>query len=588
VTLTTSTRRFRRLLEGRRVPLAAVASAFLLASPALRAGLIADDYFHRMILLHRGVWGRDSSPVRDLFGFVPTRRAGWMQDVGYVPWWADPAIHIDLGRPLTALTHVLDYALWPDAPGVQHLHSLLWFALGVGLVAVLYRRVHGRGAVAGMAALLFAVEDAHVVSAGWIANRNALLCLACGIATLLLHLEWRRSGATRSLLLALVALAVGLGCGEAALGAVAYVVAWQLTCEAGRWWKRLAPLAGYAVVIVGWRLLYLFFGYGVRGSTLYVDPVANPLLFAGALAERWPLLMAAQWFQLPANAWILLPRSTQLAASALGAGLALAVAALLWRLLREARLARFWALGMAASIVPVCGAFPMDRLLVFAGVGAFGLMAMLLESSGAWPWEPSAQAGWRRGVAQVLLVLHGPVAASLMVLGASVLPLLGALAQTGASQAPRGPEVSGQTFVFVNGNDFPVVYTHIIRTARGEPAPRRVALLSPVSASLVRREDARTLVISPEGGFLPDPWDRLLASPTRRFSAGETIERPDFVAEVRSATVDGRPLEVAFRFRRPLEDPQLRWLYWVEGRIREFPLPCEGRSVAVTASPLIR
>jgi len=185
--------------------------------------------------------------------------------------------------------------------------------------------------------------------------------------------------------------------------------------------------------------------------------------------------------------------------------------------LHAERLARFWALGMAASIVPVCGAFPMDRLLVFAGVGAFGL-----------------------------------------------------------------------TFVFVNGNDFPVVYTHIIRTARGEPAPRRVALLAPLSASLVLREDARTLVISPEDGFLPDPWDRLLSSPTRRFSAGETIERPDFVADVRSVTADGRPLEVAFRFRRPLEDPQVRWLYWVDGRVREFPLPGQGRSVAVAASPLIQ
>jgi hypothetical protein len=588
VTLTTVTRRFRRLLEGRHVPLTAAALAFVLASPALRAGLIADDYFHRMILLHRGAWGHDSSPVRELFGFVPTRLAGWMRDVGYVPWWADPAIHIDLGRPLTALTHVLDYALWPDTPALQHLHSLLWFALGVGLVAVLYRKLHGPGAVAGMAALLFAVEDAHVVSAGWIANRNALLCLACGIVLLLLHLEWRRTGATRALLLALAALAVGLGCGEATLGAVAYVAAWQLTCQAGRWQRRLAPLAPYAVVILGWRVLYLWFGYGTRGSALYVDPGTSPLVFTGALVERWPLLVAAQWFQLPANAWIILSRRTQVAASVVAGVLALGVGALLWRLLRREQRARFWALGMAASIVPVCGAFPMDRLLIFAGVGAFGLVAMLLESSGAWPWEPSARTGWRRGAALVLLVLHGPVAAGLTTLGASVLPLLGAPAQMGASQAPRGPEVSGQTFVFVNGNDFPVVYTHIIRTVRGEPAPRRMAHLAPLSASLVRREDARTLVISPEGGFLAHPSDRLLASPTHRFSAGETIERPDFAAEIRSVAADGRPVEVAFRFRQPLEDPQLRWLYWVDGRIREFPLPGVGGSISVNASPFIR
>jgi hypothetical protein len=37
--------------------------------------------------------------------------------------------------------------------------------------------------VAGMAALLFAVEDAHSMVAGWIANRNALLCLVFGVGS---------------------------------------------------------------------------------------------------------------------------------------------------------------------------------------------------------------------------------------------------------------------------------------------------------------------------------------------------------------------------------------------------------------------
>jgi hypothetical protein len=46
-----------------------------------------------------------------------------------LPWWSDPTIHIDFARPLTALTHVLDYALWPGTPALRHLHSLLWFAL---------------------------------------------------------------------------------------------------------------------------------------------------------------------------------------------------------------------------------------------------------------------------------------------------------------------------------------------------------------------------------------------------------------------------------------------------------------------------
>jgi hypothetical protein len=582
-----ATRRLVGLLTAPRAPLAAALLAFVLVSRVLRAGLIADDYFHRMVLLHRGAWV-DGSPVRELFGFVPTRLAAWMRDVGYVPWWADPAIHIDLARPLTALTHVLDYALWPDRPALQHLHSLLWYALGVGLVAGLFRRLHGPGTAAGMAGLLFAVEEAHVVSAGWIANRNALLCLVFGVVCLLLHLEWRRSGAWRHLLLAAVALAVGLGCGEATLGAVAYVAAWQLTCEAGSWWRRLAALAPYGAVIVVWRLLYVAYGYGTQGSALYVDPGASPRAFAAVLVERWPLLLAAQWFQLPANVWILTSRGVQLYASALGAVLALGLAVLLWPLLRRERLARFWGVGMAASLVPVCGAFPMDRLLIFAGVGAFGLMALLFESCRTWPWEPPVPVTWRRRAAVVLLVLHGPVAAAITVFGASVLPLLGRPTSMGAAEAPGGPEVTDQTFVFVNGNDFPVVYTHIVRTAMGAPAPRRMAQLAPLAASRLRREDPQTLVIAPAGGFLAAPFDRLLASPSRRFFAGESIDRPDYVAQVRSVTPDGRPQEVAFRFRRRLEDARLRWLYWDDGHIRDFPLPRVGETLELRRSPLIR
>jgi len=584
----TFTRHLRRALEHRSSPLLVALVAFVLTLPTLRAGLIADDYLHRMVLLHKGAWGAAMNPVSDLFAFVPTKLAAWMRDVGYLPWWADPKIHIAFARPLTALTHVLDYALWPDTPALQHLQSLLWFALGVGLVALLYRKLHASAAVAGMASLLFALEDSHVVVAGWLANRNAALCLVCGAGLLLLHIEWRRTRAARYGLLALLALAVGLGCGEAMLGAVAYVVAWQLTCETGSWRRRLTPLLSYGALIALWRVLYVAFGYGTEGSWLYVDPGAHPWLFLVNVTERWPLLLGAQWLQAPANLWLALSRQAQIASSAICAALLVGVAALLFRLLRRDALARFWALGMAASLVPVCASFPMDRLLLFAGVGAFGLMAMFFESCGVWPWGP-VRDRWRRRAAVVLLVLHGPVAAMMTVLGSLLLPLLGGPPRAAAELAPRGPEVSSQTFVFVNGNDFPVVYMHVIRTATGEaPAPRRMALLAPLlTTSLVRREDANTLVITPLGGYLALSIDRLLASPTRRFFAGEIVDRPDYRAEVRSLTADGRPFEVAFRFRMPLEDPQLRWLSWQHGELGAFALPGIGESVTLRASPLI-
>ncbi len=571
-----------RLIEHRFAPVV----FGLVALPALGVGLIGDDYFHRMILLGIPDGDFDARPLWELFSFVPEGRQQYMIDTGYLPWWCDPGIHIAFSRPITALTHMADYALWPDRFGLQHLHSLAWLLAGVALVAVLYRRLHGATLTAAMAAAFFAIEDAHALPAAWPANRNALICLVAGTGVILLHLSWHRHPSPWRLLPALAALGVALGCGEAAIGALAYVAAWELTEKGRPWLRRLAPLVPYGLVVLAWRAIYVYMGYGTGGSTLYVDPGGRPLPFLAALAERWPILFLGQWLQPPIDLWVILPRVLQLGLVWVAVIATAGVAALLWPLLRTERLARFWVVGMGLSMIPVCAAFPMDRLLIFAGIGAFGVLAMFLESVGVWPWRPASGGRWRRGAAWLLLIVHGPMAASLLVARTALMPLWGDTFSIGAATAPAGPEVAGQTFVFVNGNDFPVVYTRLIRLVEGSaPAPRRVAQLGTMNAvNMVWREDERTLVVTPRGGFLPLDVDRLLASPERSFDVGERIQRPDYAAEIRSITSDGRPGVVAFRFRKPLEDRSLRWLYWKDAGLIEFPLPAVGTNVVLAAS----
>jgi len=574
------------LLGRRWAPLGSALLAVILTLPALRVGLVADDYFHRMVLLGRGEAGARLSPTWDLFSFVPERERGALMDLGILPWWCARDLRVALARPVTALTHQADYALWPNNFVAQHVHSLLWFALGVGLVAVLYRRVHGATAAAGLAGLFFAVEDAHAMPAGWLANRNALVCLVGGTAVILLHLAWRRTGKPAHLLAALAALALALGAGEAALGALAYVAAWQITVERKSWLARLVPLLPYGAVVVIWRILYGHAGYGTQDSALYLDPGRQPLEFLALLPARWPVLVAAQWFQVPVDIWLILSRTGQRVLVAMAAALVALLVGLLWDLAHKERLARFWLLGMGLSLVPVCAAFPMDRLLVFPGIGAFGALVLLLQDKGVWPWSatPRHARGWGRRAAVVLLALHLPVAAILLVgRTAAMLRGMGLYFAGGAIQSPRGPEVAHQTFVFVNGNDFPVAYTWIMRTV-DEPgsSPKRVAQLSSaLTHSLVYREDPQTLLVTSEGGFLADQVDRLLTSPTRSFTVGEQIVRPDYVAEVRGVTADGRPLQMAFRFQRVLEDPAYRWLHWEHGLLEELVLPRVGASVTV-------
>jgi hypothetical protein len=574
------------LLSGRRVPLLAALVAVALTLPALGVGLLGDDYMHRSILLGVGDVARGSQPIFDLFAFVPqgARREATLS-LGTLTWWAHPEISVALLRPLSAVTHVLDYALWPDAFWLQHLHSLLWFALATFAVAAFYRRVHGATAVTGLAAILFAVEDAHAMCAGWLANRHALISLVFGVSALHAHHRWRVHGGTRWAAIAVLLLAVALLCGEAALGAAAYILAWQLTMDDAPPRNRLAALLPYAVLVVTWRAAYDAFGYGTNGTALYLDPGRHPVEFLLALGERWPVLQLAQWFQVPVDLLLLLRRNVQIALAALAVALCLLIVRLFAPLVIARREARFWALGMCLALVPLCAAFPMDRLLLFSGVGAFALLAMLAEQAGLLGNNVAPSDQRTRPFVRGLLVLHAPIAAVLLVVRVATLPAFSGFFEAGIATAPSDGNAPRQTFVFVNGQEFPVVYLMILQQLESpSTAPRRVALLSSaLSHNTVEREDADTLVITAREGFLSEPVDRLLRSLDVPFRAGEKIERRDFTAEVRTITADARPQQVAFHFRAPLESREYRWLSWSEQGVVDFALPPVGTTLELPA-----
>ena len=580
-------RALRSLLAHRRAPLLAALVGMVLCLPAVGTGLVGDDYFHRSILLGEGTTGEGTNPTLDLFELMPadgTPRMERLAEAGIQTWWAHPELNIDLLRPLSALTHQLDYLLWPDAFAVQHLHSLLWYGLLILLIGLLYRRIHpAAGLTAGLATLLFAVEDAHSMPAGWLANRHALVAGVLGVGALLLHQRWRQQGGWGFGVAAVVLFAVGLFSSEAALGVAAYLFAWEVTLDRTSWGRRLAALVPYGLAVVGWRIVYDLGGHGTAGSELYVDPGRDPLQFGLALIERWPMLQAGQWGQLPIDVSLYLSPEAARGFAGFSAVAVLLLVALAWPLLRDRAEARFWALGSALAMVPLAAAFPMDRLLTFGGVGAFGLLALMVERWGPWLAEEAREVSRRKLVVGALLILHLPVAALLLAARMGLLAALGGMVAAGSTTAPSDAAVSEQTFVFVTGQDFPVVYLPIIRQVEGElPAPARIAMLSSLtSACRVEREDANTLVLTPFRGFLFARVDRLLRSLDVPFERGERIERAGYTAEVREVLEDGRPAVVAFRFEAELEDPRFRWLYWTAEGAAEFEVPAIGEAAEV-------
>ena len=50
-----------------------------------------------------------------------------LMDQGIIPWWSVADVRITFFRPLSTLTHWLDFQLWPESHEMMHVHSLLWY-----------------------------------------------------------------------------------------------------------------------------------------------------------------------------------------------------------------------------------------------------------------------------------------------------------------------------------------------------------------------------------------------------------------------------------------------------------------------------
>ena len=569
-------------------PLWMAAAGVVLMLPTLFVGIDGDDFIHRLKLQNHPLMGEPRSAFWELFRFFPGgEEANYLREGGIMPWWAGDDLRIAFARPLASATHVLDYWLWPDGFMAQHAHSLLWYGLAVGLVGLFYRRVAAGATAAGLATWMFAAEDAHALPVGWLANRNALVPLVFGMVTILLHIRWRERGELRAMAAAMGAFLLALAGGEAALGAMAYLVAWHMTLSQERGLERFRPLAGYAVVVVIWRVLYEAHGFGAHGSGLYVDPGEEPLAFALALAERAPLLLFSQFSQLPVDPWMFLTTEFQVGFSFFCALFCGALGVLFWPLLRTDPHARFWALGMSLSLVPLCASFPMDRLLVFPGIGAFGLLATQVQALGMWGGESPSPLPHpaRRFAVGALVFLHAVLVSPWTPLRSSLATTMFKPNRVIADSIRNHPDMVEKTVVWINSIDLGTAYLPVIRAVNGDPIPKSMLQIGSLLAeNHVSRLDEDTLEVRPVGGFLARRGDRLSRGIRDPFSVGQVVHRTGVEVEVKEVTSDGRPAVAQFHFDVPLEDPSLYWITLSLEGAREFKVPGIGETVIVPSA----
>jgi len=478
----------------------------------------------------------------------------------------------------------------------------------VAAAGLLYRRILGAGWVAGLAVVLFALDDAHGLPAMWISNRNSTVSVALGVISLIAHDSWRRRGTVVGAIAAPLGLAAALLAGENAIAVGAYLVAYAVFLDRGPWPRRAASLVPCAAVGFIWTAIYAGLGYGASGSGLYIDPVADPLRFAAAVVERGPLLLMGA-FAFPSDVHALLSEDARGVLWLAAWGVVLVVAALAVPLLRLDRVARFFAAGMVLSVIPACATFPSDRLLFFAGIGGMGLLAQVLAGiAGRAAWLPTSSL-WRRpalAAAVVLATIHIPLAPLNQMRVLSAISALGRVIDVSAASFPNDPGLPDSLVLVVST---PTAYVSgfapTIALLDGRPVPDRGLVLgSGIEPIRLERTDSRTLVVEPLGGYLKPggrprpgledsqpaldldymyPMFDLLYRDRRPMRPGERIPLGDVTAEVARVTADGRPERVAFRFSTPLEDSSLRWLQWLDGVYVPFEPPPVGASVLLPA-----
>ena len=585
-------------MESKYVPVIAAGIAAVLMLPALNAGLMQDDMFHRVRLvdpaklpprLGETGWippdaGTVTAAMRDMHSFARTEQeADKLKEVGMCPWWTAGDLRFANWRPLDSFTHWLDYRLFPDSPRLMHLHNILWFAAVVFLLTLLYRQFITPMWMASVAALLYIIDDTNYFPVMWIANRNLILALCFSILTLLLHHRWRHHHSLAAGVATPFTLLLSLLSTEAGIATFAYLFAYALILDRESRMQRLASLAPSAIVIAVWRVIYNALGYGAAGSGFVIDPGREPMRYARAVLERAPVLLSGQWGPTPAEMLNLFSRYAQGWYLFVTSAFLILVFFVLRPMLRKNRVALYWFVGMALCVLPICATVPMNRNLLFVAIGAFGLTAqfiggLLLKEDWTVRSDYWRVPAWILCIA--LIVTHVGVAGVARMRAPKTMSFVFDTFYS-TIEIDQSVDLTDKTVVVVNA-PYPFLFLGmpVLRAYWNQPLPRRTRLLAPGFVALeIIRTGEKTLRVKAQTGNLLSPdtsrrnfkpniayfyheFNSLFRPHDLPFEAGERIELSDMSIEVIEVDGVGQPTEIQFQFADSLDDPSFHWLQW--------------------------
>jgi len=573
-------------LEHPRAARLVVVLGVILGLPTLAAGFFSDDWF--MLAALRRRWPQ-APPWWDLYDFVTTTDDGVRADVahGVLPWWTPPSLRLHLVRPLSSALLALDHRVFGDVPVGWHVHSLVWWALLLPVVAALFRRILP-GATGTLALFVFAVVPAHAQDYGWLSARHMLVAAVPSLGALLAHIRAREEGWQPGRWLAPLGLAVGLAGSEAALGAAAFWMSYEVLGPPvlGDRRKRAIGAAPAVLVTVVYLVLYRLAGGGIVSSGAYVSPLPDPLRFVAKLAERLPMLVGDATLGAPVEASFGAPSWPFILVGLAGAALCgwLAWASRDLVTAGERAALRWLVPGALLAVLGTCGGMPGGRALLVADLGFAALLAVLVRRG----WERGASTVGRRVVAGLLTFIHVGLAPVALVGSIFFAMRMGRQALAIAGAVPREVAPARRVFVLAASDPMASIYVMATLLADGGDGLDCVVRLTATRADYrVTRVDGMTLALEPVGTpLLRGPWETLYRSRSLTVSLGDEVTVCG--ARVRVAAVDGgSPTRLEVHFGVPLDHPDLATVAWDGERLAQVRLePGETRLLPWRRGPM--
>lgn len=462
----------------------------VLVLPSLFSGFLADDFSHAVLINHPGLLRQpDNLSFFHLFTFITgdVDRRMQLQGLSAIPWWTNANFSLVFWRPLAELTHYVDYALLKFS-FLMHLHSLLWYAVLLVLIAKVYQTFCSSRLVAILAFLLFVVDATHGFTVAWLANRNALMAAVFSLVALLSHHKFRESAQFIYLGLSLVAIACSFLSAEAGISVGILLLAYAVFLDKNRGIKSLAWLLPALLVFLLWAFFYIKYHYGAFGNkAYYVDLLSSPIYYLDHFVVRFPVALAMQFNVIPLHFIGIQQVAVGVVIFVLLLGLALFT--------RDRRFYFFLSISFLA-VIPIASAEIQERNMLFVGIAACPVLAKAILL--IWRTLRASTHKIKRLVLSVFLILllSGHILLSaLIMLPMSYAPKLVATpAILGARSLPE--DITGQFIVSLGMPLFDAGFLTAIRWAEQKTFPSRFWNVSTKleNSSITRIDDNHWLV----------------------------------------------------------------------------------------------